>query len=338
VLGPALRAGRRRQPASPGGALAVVACDLGPGRALSRTDTWPWPPLPFGRRQPPNRHAATPDGAPQEAGRPASPGPQSRGMADQITGPGADSSRITSPWGTRPLADSVAVNWVRTGTGGTQDRHSASGRCHQWLGEDAPMAMSHYKGAWIGKTPMCAICAGPGEGERAQHHLTHGVSVWLCEVHRSVEFQRRRGGRDFVASLAAVWNAAGVATRRHDRALRAHLTRVRPGDTGRPRPGSYAWAELRREAERRFGQGENPALVVAELARARTVGASGPTYRTLQRWFSDGRWLPVASVPRRAPPGTASTKRPGTPPTATPTGRLDARGDNRSSSPIRGPC
>jgi hypothetical protein len=39
------------------------------------------------------------------------------------------------------------------------------------------MPISHYKGPWIGKTPMCAICAGAGQGERVRHHLTHGVSV-----------------------------------------------------------------------------------------------------------------------------------------------------------------
>jgi hypothetical protein len=196
------------------------------------------------------------------------------------------------------------------------------------------MARSHYKGAWIGKTPMCAICAGAGEGERARHHLTHGVSVWLCGMHRSIEFQRRRAGRDFVASLSAVWGAAGVMTRRHDRALRAHLARVRPGDTTPPRPGSYAWAALRYEAERRFAHGENPAQVIAELARVRIAGASGPTYRTLRRWFTDGRWLPV----RRPRPAARTTGRRDPSPPATATSGTDLRRDDAPTGPIRGPC
>jgi hypothetical protein len=195
------------------------------------------------------------------------------------------------------------------------------------------VARSHYKGLWIGKTPMCAICAGAGEGARARHHLTHGVSVWLCGAHRSVEFQRRRGGRDFVASLAAVWGAAGTMTRRHDHALRRHLARVRPRSGTRELPGSYAWAALRREAERRFARGEDPTVVIGELVAAPIVGASRPTYRTLRRWFTDGRWLPVQPARRR--PG--AEQRPGpAPPVAatdgTPPPVVEASG------PIRGPC
>lgn len=195
------------------------------------------------------------------------------------------------------------------------------------------MVKSHYKGPWIGKTPMCAICAGPGEGTRARHHLTHGVSVWLCEAHRTTDFQRRRGGRDFVASLAAVWGAAGTMTRRHDDALRRHLARVRPRGEPRDLPGSYAWAALRREAERRFANGEDPTVVIAELVAAPIVGASRPSYRTLRRWFTDGRWLPVRALHRRLgddprrPPVTAEY------PQAGPAPRPDA-----APGPIRGPC
>lgn len=197
------------------------------------------------------------------------------------------------------------------------------------------MATSHYKGAWIGKMPMCAICAGAGEGGRARHELTHGVAVWLCGMHRSLEFQRRRGGRDFVASLAAVWNAAGAMTRRRERALRAHLTRVRPRESLRPQPGSYAWAALRREAERRFAGGEDPVQVISELATARIAGATGPTYRTLRRWFSDGRWLPAAR-PRR---GTVRRSAPATPRRTAANGTVPGEpGSGRDHSPIRGPC
>ena len=195
-----------------------------------------------------------------------------------------------------------------------------------------PMATSHYKGPWIGKTSMCAICAGAGEGVRARHHLTHGVSVWLCGSHRSVEFQRRRGGRDFVASLAAVWGAAGTMTRRHDHALRTHLARVRPRNDRRDLPGSYAWAGLRREAERRFAAGEDPTVVIGELATAPIVGASRPTYRTLRRWFTDGRWLPVRSARRQ----TGGARRPESRPVRAAHGRLPPA--DGPTGPIRGPC
>lgn len=168
------------------------------------------------------------------------------------------------------------------------------------------MALSHYKGPWIGKLPMCAICGGAGEGARAEHFLTHGVSVWLCEAHRSEEFQRRRSGRDFVASVGAVWRAAGITGRRHSQALAAHLRRVRDASE-RVRPGSYAWPELRQEAERRFANGEPPRSVIAELRQAPLAGMRLPSIRTLRRWFHEGRWLerlaPMLSASRRREEG-----------------------------------
>lgn len=199
-------------------------------------------------------------------------------------------------------------------------------------GKIRAVAKSHYKGPWIGKTPMCAICAGAGEGQRARHHLTHGVSVWLCGAHRSTEFQRRRGGRDFVASLAAVWGAAGAMTRRHDHALHRHLARVRPKSHPDELPGSYAWAPLRREAERRFADGEDPRLVIAELGATPIIGASRPAYRTLRRWFSDGRWLPVKPTSRR--PGSVPS---GPAPPVVETGGTPKPPDE-AVRPIRGPC
>lgn len=210
-------------------------------------------------------------------------------------------------------------------------------------GEDWDMPKSHYKGQWIGKTPMCAICAGPGEGIRAEHHMTHGIVVWLCESHRSAEFQRRRAGRDFVASLGAIWKAAGSVTRRHQKALNAHLRRVRPEPATRERPGSYAWAELRREAERRFARGQDPQSVIADLQQAAITGASRPSYRTLRRWFSEARWLhltPAArtghgrstpAVGRNAP--TLSRDHEAAFRVAATDGAGDAAG-----RPIRGPC
>jgi hypothetical protein len=154
------------------------------------------------------------------------------------------------------------------------------------------MGVSHYKGAWIGKMPMCAICGGAGEGPRAEHRLTHGVSVWLCAAHRSDAFQTRRSGRDFVASLAAVWRAAGITTRRHALALEAHLRRVK-GPNPRDRPGSYAWPELREQAEQRFAAGASLAAVERDIraAAAREMPSRLPSARTFRRWFAEGRWL-----------------------------------------------
>jgi small ligand-binding sensory domain FIST len=188
------------------------------------------------------------------------------------------------------------------------DTRAVPGRA--WLA----MARSLYKGERLGKQPPCALCAGAGEGPRARVTLTHGVSVWLCAGHRAPEFLRRRAGRDFVATLGAVWSAAGCLTARRDAALEAHLGRVRSaGRVVRARPGSYAWPALRREAERRFAAGEAPAAVVASLCRRPPASAErAPSARTLWRWFNEGRWLGPEEAGGARPPGPPAG--PGRPP------------------------
>ena len=101
------------------------------------------------------------------------------------------------------------------------------------------MARSLYKGERLGKLPPCAICMGPGEGPRAELHLGHGVRVWLCGAHRAPEFVTRRAGRDLVASLGAMWRAAGALTAARRRALEGHLGRLGSAPAARRRPGSY---------------------------------------------------------------------------------------------------
>jgi hypothetical protein len=167
---------------------------------------------------------------------------------------------------------------------------------------------SFYKGDRLGKTPACCICGGPGEGPRGPLHLTHGVTVWLCEAHRDGEFLRRRAGRDLVASLTHVFRAAGCDTGRRRMALVAHLARVQraqAADVGRERPGSWSWPRLRRQAEARWARGESPAAVIAELReRHARDHATVPSARTMQRWFAEGRWLgtdPARAGPRRRP-------------------------------------
>lgn len=134
---------------------------------------------------------------------------------------------------------------------------------------------------------------GPGDGERAQLHLSYGVSVWLCAAHRSDEFQRRRAGRDFVATLSGAWQASGVLTRRRQRALEIHLARLTAGRQQRPgrRPGSYSWPGLRAEAEARWAAGDSARLVIDELrGRHRRAAALVPSRATMYRWFREARW------------------------------------------------
>jgi hypothetical protein len=156
------------------------------------------------------------------------------------------------------------------------------------------MAKSFYKGERLGSQPPCAICMGRGEGERAQLVLPGGVSVWLCAAHRSDSFQRRRAGRDFSVSLHYVWRAAGCLTARRARALEIHrerLLRQAAKPAPRPCPGSYAWPDLRREAEGMWASGAR-LLGVIERLRARVVRgeARPPSRPTMYRWFGEARW------------------------------------------------
>ena len=166
------------------------------------------------------------------------------------------------------------------------------------------MAQTLYKARGMGSLPPCAICMGPGSGKRSRLHLPFGLSVWLCAEHRDPEFLNRRAGRDLVVSLSGVWDAAGCMSASRQRALRAHLARVAPPPSSASRPGSYSWPALRTEAEERFARGEAPSLVIRELrARHAPDAATVPSVRTMQRWFSEGRWL--------HDPGEGGTGRPG---------------------------
>jgi hypothetical protein len=136
---------------------------------------------------------------------------------------------------------------------------------------------------------------GAGIGERAELRLPCGIRVWLCEAHRSDEFQRRRAGRDFVATLMGVWSAAGCMNRRRHRALDLHRRNVLSAAARTALPGSYAWPELRREAERLFADGV-PVAVVSARIRARGTGAvRPPSVTTVYRWHAEGRWRPAPS-------------------------------------------
>jgi hypothetical protein len=152
-----------------------------------------------------------------------------------------------------------------------------------------------YKARGVpGKSPICAICLDRTRGKTLERQLTHGVRIWLCEPHHSVEFLRRNAGRDFAVTLMRIWRSHGCLTRSRNRALDAHLDAIRStGRTAsRPRPGSYAWPRLRYEAEQAFARGEHVLTTIARLRRRHAQDhATAPSIRTMRRWFSQGRWL-----------------------------------------------
>jgi hypothetical protein len=131
--------------------------------------------------------------------------------------------------------------------------------------------------------------------------LTHGVALWLCPQHASRDFQTQRGGRDFVLTLQRLWAAHGCLTANRSRALTAHVNGLRER-AARPRPGSYAWPELRRVLERRFATGAQPAraiVAVDRLIAGQSCTAHGPSPRTIHRWHAERRWVATT----RPPPG-----------------------------------
>jgi len=141
------------------------------------------------------------------------------------------------------------------------------------------------------KQPVCAICVERTRGRTRRVALGYGVAVSLCADHASLDFQRRNGGRDFALTLQRLWVAHGCLSSARSRALRAHVDALQ-GAAARPRPGSYAWPGLRREAEQLFAAGEAPWPTIASLRRrAADAGVRPPSVRTMMRWHSERRWL-----------------------------------------------
>jgi hypothetical protein len=143
------------------------------------------------------------------------------------------------------------------------------------------------------KQPVCAICVDRTRGKTQKLQLTHRVSVWLGHDHASPTFQTRRSGRDFATTLAAVWKANDCLTIARSKALAAHLERQRGAEQPqRPRPGSYAWPDLRRAVEAGYAAGATPGEIAPAVhARYAECPARPPSRRTIQRWHAQRRWL-----------------------------------------------
>ena len=141
------------------------------------------------------------------------------------------------------------------------------------------------------KQAVCAICVERTRGTTRLVELGYGVSVHWCEGHASPEFQTQRSGRDFVLTLQRLWHSHGCLSVARSRALRRHLAAC-SGAEARPRPGSYAWPELRQLAETAFATGKPAAAVIALLRRLHDDGpAHPPSARTMRRWHTERRWL-----------------------------------------------
>jgi len=149
------------------------------------------------------------------------------------------------------------------------------------------------------KQAVCAICADRTRGKTQLVELGYGVSVHLCQGHASHQFQTQRNGRDFVLTLQRLWHAHGCLTVARSNALRRHLQAC-TGAEARPRPGSYAWPELRQAAETAFAAGHPADVVITAFRRLHENGAAHPpSPRTMRRWHTERRWI------ARPPPESA---------------------------------
>lgn len=121
---------------------------------------------------------------------------------------------------------------------------------------------------------------------------------------------RQNDGTAFIQRLGAMWLASGALTNRRVAALRAHARRVTAAGHADDRPGSYSWPLLRREAEERFAAGHDPRQVIQELRdRHRDCPAMTPSVRTMQRWYTQARWLTPASGAQTADERTHARRR-----------------------------
>ena len=108
------------------------------------------------------------------------------------------------------------------------------------------------------KQTPCCICVDRTRGRTQKLILGYGVEIWLCKAHASPEFQRQRNGRDFELTLMRLWQAHGCWTLARQKALKAFANALQAAKQPRPKPGSYAWPDLRRRAEQAYAEGAAP--------------------------------------------------------------------------------
>lgn len=151
----------------------------------------------------------------------------------------------------------------------------------------------------------CMLCMTQHRGPTVEVYLGYGVTVHLCEGHASREFRRQRGRRDFFLSMSQAFSAAGCYTVNRQKALKAIWEQDRRRDdeppSARPRPGSYAWPNLRRLVEDACRRGIVTLRKLREVmedhvrSELRRGRVKLPSDRTLRRWRTERRWEDAAS-------------------------------------------
>lgn len=165
---------------------------------------------------------------------------------------------------------------------------------------------SAYKNRGASRRP-CLVCQLRTRGLALDVYLGEGVTISLCEEHASDAFVLADNGRHFLLTVSQALRAAGRLTRRHSKAVDGYVARAKQRrqrrETGRKRPGSYAWASIRQRLEARLAAGALSTAQMASLVEdwlrveVRRGHVKLPSLRTLRRWRLEGRWLEAASAP-----------------------------------------
>lgn len=162
------------------------------------------------------------------------------------------------------------------------------------------MVPSFYKLGSGVRTKPCLLCMTLNRGPTKKVYLRYGVCAHLCKEHASPEFRRQRSGRDFYLSMSNAFIAADCFTINRQRALKVIFDEERGRENAlppaRPRPGSYAWPNLRTLVEDACRRGivsirKLRALLEDHLRAERRRGRIKlPSDRTLRRWRMERRW------------------------------------------------
>ena len=156
-----------------------------------------------------------------------------------------------------------------------------------------------YKGRGKGpaKKPRCCCCF-PKSVAGEEVPIGCGITIVLCLEHRDVRFIQSRGGRDFLAAVATMFDSFGLKGKRYHVALTRFVNRVRDRSvpTPRRRPGSYAYPELRTAAEKVWADGgdyDDGEQVVFRgfLDLKYPAHIKPPSTQTVRRWWRECRWI-----------------------------------------------
>jgi hypothetical protein len=155
-----------------------------------------------------------------------------------------------------------------------------------------------YKGRGVGpaKAKRCVACF-PCSVAGEVVPLSHGIVIVLCADHRDVRFIQSRGGRDFLAAFATIFDSVGLTGRRYHEAITRFVDQVRARSTPTPRrrPGSYAWVRLRTAAERVWESGgayhDGEMVVLRGFLDLQAGVTRPPSPQTIRRWWSQRRWI-----------------------------------------------